>query len=85
MQSDRLDKEGLIINPKRRGRRIRICLHDARRTHEGKGHFIKVWDLYGRHEDKYEFRQIRGRSEAEDAVWIETVRFPPNEACSRAI
>ena len=80
---DRLDKEGLIIDPKRRrGGTYKYAYMTQEGRMRARGILSRFGicseDLY----DKYEFRQIR-QEEAEDAVWIETVCFPPNEACSR--
>ena len=79
---DRLDEEGLIINPKRRrggGYKYVYMTEQGRdRAREILKRFhIDDTGIYAR----FEFRSIRP-DEADEAVRIEQICFPPNEACA---
>lgn len=80
---DRLDEQGLIVNPKRKrggGYKYVYMTEKGRQKARDILGEIGVEDkpLY----ERFEFRSIRPE-EADEAADIEAACFPPNEACSR--
>ena len=79
---DRLDEEGLIINPRRRKGGAYKYAYMTEKGRDRAREILKQFDI----EDtgiysRFEFRSIR-QDEADEAVRIEQICFPPNEACA---
>ena len=75
---DQLEERGLIIQPRKSK-----CTYMTERGKEYARELLQAYQLSDKElYEKFIFRNIR-QEEAEQAAFIESTCFPPNEACSR--